>query len=187
MNDAFNESKKEGELAHWKLISEVIAEVETYAMSNEDRERDDYYPKHMYYIASEEEEEARFHSKYSISGVSSGSCARGNDETKQEIAKLKEHVASSHGGIDEVKQELVDLKAHVASSRDNDEVKQELAKLRAHVASSRGNGEVKQELAKLKEHVASSHDGIDEVKQELAELKELVKNLISQLKANVPS
>ncbi|KAF9951102.1 hypothetical protein BGZ65_006190, partial [Modicella reniformis] len=43
--------------------------VETYSMSNKDRERADYYPKYMYYHASEEDA-AKFHLKYATTNVS---------------------------------------------------------------------------------------------------------------------
>ncbi|KAF9974351.1 hypothetical protein BGZ65_008775, partial [Modicella reniformis] len=69
MNNAFNESAEEGEIAHLKLLSGVIAEKETYAMTKASREKGDYYPKRIYYGASDEEA-VRFHSKYSITDVS---------------------------------------------------------------------------------------------------------------------
>ncbi|KAF9945178.1 hypothetical protein BGZ65_011069 [Modicella reniformis] len=68
MNDAFNESEKEGEIAYLRLLSEVIAEKETHAMRKATLERDDYYPKRIYYGASEEED-VQFHSKYFITDV----------------------------------------------------------------------------------------------------------------------
>ncbi|KAG0004132.1 hypothetical protein BGZ65_000871, partial [Modicella reniformis] len=153
------------------LFFNILIEVETHVMTKSDRKRSDYYPKQIYYWASEEQV-VKFHSKYSVCDASSGSYFHGIDEVKQELANLKEHIASSRDN-DEVRQELANLKAHVASSRDSDDVKQELVNLKAQVASSRDNDEVKQELV--------------EVKQELGELKELVKNLVSQLKANVSS
>ncbi|KAG0224104.1 hypothetical protein BGX31_008191 [Mortierella sp. GBA43] len=54
MNDAFNASEQEGALAHLKLLSEVVAEVENI-IPDSSRRRGDYYPKYIYYCASEEE------------------------------------------------------------------------------------------------------------------------------------
>ncbi|KAF9915194.1 hypothetical protein BGZ65_000855 [Modicella reniformis] len=65
MNDAFVESATEGEIAHWKLLAEVVAEVETHIMSKKAHERGHYYPKQIYYCASEEKA-TKFHSKYAI-------------------------------------------------------------------------------------------------------------------------
>ncbi|KAF9952883.1 hypothetical protein BGZ65_004999 [Modicella reniformis] len=68
MNDAFVESEKAGETSHWKLLSQVVAEVEThilYILYRKAYKRGDYYPKQIYYCASEEEA-MQFHSKYSI-------------------------------------------------------------------------------------------------------------------------
>ncbi|KAF9984497.1 hypothetical protein BGZ65_000251, partial [Modicella reniformis] len=91
MNDAFENSMKESEMAYWELLSEVVAEAETIMMRNMVRERGDYYPKHIYYCASAEEAE-KFHSKSSLSDASNDSGSRGNDEVKQELAELKELV-----------------------------------------------------------------------------------------------
>ncbi|KAG0225604.1 hypothetical protein BGX31_007592, partial [Mortierella sp. GBA43] len=63
MNDAFNASAQEGEIAHLKLLSEVVAEVEN-TMTDSERRRGDNYPKYIYYCATEEEA-ARFRSKFS--------------------------------------------------------------------------------------------------------------------------
>ncbi|KAF9947373.1 hypothetical protein BGZ65_008860, partial [Modicella reniformis] len=155
MYDVFTECEKDGDIVHLNRLAEIVTDVEKYVMSNKARARTDYYPKYMYYGASAEDV-VRFHSKYSISGISGDSCARGNDEVKQELAKLKEHV------VNEVKQELTTLKALVASSHDGIEVKQELATLKAQVASS--------------------HGSIDEVKQELVELRGLIKDLLLEMR-----
>ncbi|KAF9993786.1 hypothetical protein BGZ65_010642, partial [Modicella reniformis] len=69
MNDAYNESATEGEISHWKLLSGVIAEVETHAISKLAQEWGDYYPKRIYYCANEDDA-VQFHSKYSIVDIS---------------------------------------------------------------------------------------------------------------------
>ncbi|KAF9965317.1 hypothetical protein BGZ65_000802, partial [Modicella reniformis] len=77
-------------------------------MTKAARGRGNYYPKQIYYGASEDDA-MEFHSKYSDCDASSDSYSRGIDELKQELTNLKEHIASSRDN-DEVKQELTELK-----------------------------------------------------------------------------
>ncbi|KAF9950193.1 hypothetical protein BGZ65_006777 [Modicella reniformis] len=109
MNDAYTESATEGEISHWKLLSGVIAEVETYAMSEKARERGDYYPKHIYYCASEEEA-MRFHSNFSITDVSKLYSDKSSfvvDTPKEEAASLRENQRIMNEEIAKLKELLV--------------------------------------------------------------------------------
>ncbi|KAF9995602.1 hypothetical protein BGZ65_008758, partial [Modicella reniformis] len=166
MYDVFTESTKDGAIIHLDLLAEIVAEVETYSMSNNDRDRGDYYPKYMYYCASEEEI-ARFRTKYSISGVSYLSAENrfqvetsGADASSIQRTIINDNIMAL--GKDMVEQSRRQDEESYQSRRQYEE----LARLRALVESFRSN---------------------DEVKQELAELKELVKNLASQQKTNVSS
>ncbi|KAG0354620.1 hypothetical protein BG005_006333 [Podila minutissima] len=69
MNDAYNESKDEGQLAWLKQWSEVIAEIEIISMTPSDRQNCNYFPDYIYYGASEQEAEL-YESKYYIASKS---------------------------------------------------------------------------------------------------------------------
>ncbi|KAF9347930.1 hypothetical protein BGX34_002796 [Mortierella sp. NVP85] len=55
MNDAFNISETEGERAYWKLLSEVIAEMEMISMYTERTTNNDSNSEYIYYCANDEE------------------------------------------------------------------------------------------------------------------------------------
>ncbi|KAF9291458.1 hypothetical protein BGZ68_003878 [Mortierella alpina] len=69
MNDAFTESRDQGQLAWLKQWSEVIAEVEIYLMTQGTRQNRNYFPDYIYYGASEQEAES-YESKYYIANKS---------------------------------------------------------------------------------------------------------------------
>ncbi|KAI1314631.1 hypothetical protein EDD11_001930 [Mortierella claussenii] len=69
MNDAFNESKDQGQLAWLKQWSEVIAEVEVYLMTQGARQNRNYFPDYIYYGANEQQAEL-YESKYYIANKS---------------------------------------------------------------------------------------------------------------------
>ncbi|KAI7829628.1 hypothetical protein BC939DRAFT_441306, partial [Gamsiella multidivaricata] len=69
MNDAYNESKDQGQLAWLKQWSEVIAEVEIFLMSQGARQNRNYFPDYVYYGANEQEAEL-YESKYYIANKS---------------------------------------------------------------------------------------------------------------------
>ncbi|KAF9966041.1 hypothetical protein BGZ70_003464, partial [Mortierella alpina] len=69
MNDAFTESRDQGQLAWLKQWSEVIAEVEIYLMTQGTRQNRNYFPDYIYYGASEQEAET-YESKYFIANKS---------------------------------------------------------------------------------------------------------------------
>ncbi|KAF9208761.1 hypothetical protein BGZ49_007617 [Haplosporangium sp. Z 27] len=69
MNDAFNESKDQGQLAWLKQWSEVIAEVEIFLMTQGTRQNRNYFPDFIYYGASEQEAEL-YESKFYITNKS---------------------------------------------------------------------------------------------------------------------
>ncbi|KAF9926711.1 hypothetical protein BGZ65_007184, partial [Modicella reniformis] len=128
MNDAFNESEKEGELAHWKLLSGVIAEVETHAMFNAERERGDYYPKQIYYCASEEEA-VQFHSKYSITDVSNLS-AENRFLVEASASSIQETKRTINDNIMALGKDMVELRTLVERPHSYDKVEQELSELK---------------------------------------------------------
>ncbi|KAG0021946.1 hypothetical protein BGZ80_001378 [Entomortierella chlamydospora] len=57
MNDGFELSKKQGEVAWHKQLSDVIAEVERFLMPKKYHKKSDYFPSYIYYYASEQEAE----------------------------------------------------------------------------------------------------------------------------------
>ncbi|KAF9929770.1 hypothetical protein BGZ67_006144 [Mortierella alpina] len=69
MNDAFTESRDQGQLAWLKQWSEVIAEVEIFLMTQGTRQNRNYFPDYIYYGASEQEAET-YESKYYIANKS---------------------------------------------------------------------------------------------------------------------
>ncbi|KAF9088826.1 hypothetical protein BGX23_007096 [Mortierella sp. AD031] len=69
MNDAFNESKDQGQLAWLKQWSEVIAEVEIFLMTQNTRQNRNYFPDYIYYGANEQEAEL-YESKFFIASKS---------------------------------------------------------------------------------------------------------------------
>ncbi|KAF9110686.1 hypothetical protein BGX27_006011 [Mortierella sp. AM989] len=77
MNDAFDHSKSEGEVAWRKQLSEVITEVERFLMPRKYRERSDYFPDYIYYYASEQDaEKYEYKTKFLM------------DDSNQRFAKL---------------------------------------------------------------------------------------------------
>ncbi|KAF9937280.1 hypothetical protein BGZ65_001607 [Modicella reniformis] len=100
MNDAFNESATEGNIAHWKLLSEVIAEVETHAMLEQSLKKADYYPKQIFYRASEEEA-LEFHSEYSITDISNLSAENRFmvETSKEDATSIRESQRTINDGI----------------------------------------------------------------------------------------
>ncbi|KAF9908496.1 hypothetical protein EC991_009760 [Linnemannia zychae] len=69
MNDAFNESKDQGQLAWLKQWSEVIAEVEVFLMTQSTRQNRNYFPDYIYYGANEQEAEL-YESRFFIASKS---------------------------------------------------------------------------------------------------------------------
>ncbi|KAG0351534.1 hypothetical protein BGZ54_003202, partial [Gamsiella multidivaricata] len=57
MNDAFNESSVQGEVAWLKQWSEVVADVEVFYMSNTSHHNHNFFPDYIYYGASEKDAE----------------------------------------------------------------------------------------------------------------------------------
>ncbi|KAG0235330.1 hypothetical protein BGX31_004268 [Mortierella sp. GBA43] len=69
MNDAYNESKDQGQLAWLKQWSEVISEVEIFMMTKTARQNRNYFPDYIYYGASEQEAEL-YESQFNIANRS---------------------------------------------------------------------------------------------------------------------
>ncbi|KAK3824541.1 MAG: hypothetical protein J3Q66DRAFT_325332 [Benniella sp.] len=198
MNDAFDESKMEGEIAHWKLVCEVLIEVETQAIFKPIV--DDYDPGYIYYCASDEEvKKFQSGSEISIFADSSraahkqtqGMIIESLSEVKDTNVRTKVEIKDFVEGT--LKKEFADLREDLKRRRDHDDsmqvsaklgetagrrrghdgLRQELAEPRALVEHPPGHNELKQELAELRGLVERppSHD---DLKQELAELRELV-------------
>ncbi|KAF9345308.1 hypothetical protein BGX34_004860, partial [Mortierella sp. NVP85] len=68
MNDAFNASEREGKTAYWKLVSEVLAELEMLTVYNEGANSNDGYSEYIHYCATDEEVR-EFLSRFSDSGM----------------------------------------------------------------------------------------------------------------------
>ncbi|KAK3824660.1 MAG: hypothetical protein J3Q66DRAFT_94401 [Benniella sp.] len=68
MNDAFNASEREGKTAYWKLVSEVLAELEMLSTYFERASSNDGYSEFIYYCATDEEVR-EFLSRFSDSGM----------------------------------------------------------------------------------------------------------------------
>ncbi|KAI7829625.1 hypothetical protein BC939DRAFT_441285, partial [Gamsiella multidivaricata] len=69
MNDAFNESSVQGEVAWLKQWSEVVADVEVFYMSNTSHHNHNFFPDYIYYGASEKDAEV-YGSQYYIANKS---------------------------------------------------------------------------------------------------------------------
>ncbi|KAF9357795.1 hypothetical protein BGX26_003056 [Mortierella sp. AD094] len=69
MNDAFELSKSQGEVAWYKQLSEVIGDVERFVMPVKHHEKRDYFPDYIYYYAPEQEAE-NYESEHRISNKS---------------------------------------------------------------------------------------------------------------------
>ncbi|KAK3824676.1 MAG: hypothetical protein J3Q66DRAFT_325773 [Benniella sp.] len=114
MNDAFNESAKEGGIGYWKLVSEVIAEMEMLTVYNQGVSNHDSYPEYIYYCANDEEVN-KFQSQFTISEASGLSPE--NRFVVEEIQTLEKDVAveavGRHRDHDELKQELTELRGLV--------------------------------------------------------------------------
>ncbi|KAF9344391.1 hypothetical protein BGX34_005737 [Mortierella sp. NVP85] len=131
MNDAFNMSETEGERTYWKLLSEVIAELELITSYNERMSGGESYSQYIYYCASEEEVK-KFQSSADISGVVQSSKAAHNETHLAQRMIIK--------GISEVKSEVKDTNIHV---------KEELKKL-VEETMQKEFGELKNLIQQLK-------------------------------------
>ncbi|KAI1292757.1 hypothetical protein EDD11_008588 [Mortierella claussenii] len=69
MNDAFDESKNEGQSAWLKQWSDVIADAEVNHLSDGSRQNHNYFPDYIYYGASEKEAD-EYESQYHIANKS---------------------------------------------------------------------------------------------------------------------
>ncbi|KAK3824653.1 MAG: hypothetical protein J3Q66DRAFT_325657 [Benniella sp.] len=107
MNDAFNKSEREGEIAYWRLLSEVIAELEmvSWYYQGKSIDDDDNYSEYIYYVKSDEEVK-QFQARCATSDVSTlaQSVKDEHKETRRTI------VDDNKGELLAVKQELEDLK-----------------------------------------------------------------------------
>ncbi|KAF9343747.1 hypothetical protein BGX34_006416, partial [Mortierella sp. NVP85] len=139
VNDAFNESVNESGSSYWKLVADVIAEVETQAIfsvllrgfSGSGRE-------YIYYCADDEEVD-NFRSRHSILQASDLS-----PENRFVVESSREAHTEIHSTQCAILQNISEMQ------RENREMKQELAELKGAVERSRGHDELKQELTELR-------------------------------------
>ncbi|KAK3824655.1 MAG: hypothetical protein J3Q66DRAFT_94295 [Benniella sp.] len=121
MNDAFNKSEIEGEIGYWRMLSEVIAELEMIMSYKEKASDSDNYSEYIYYVKSDEDVK-QFQARCATSDVSTlaQSVKLAHDEAHEfqcqilhDVKAVSNAVCSSSqhsccGG--EVKQELDHLK-----------------------------------------------------------------------------
>ncbi|KAK3824658.1 MAG: hypothetical protein J3Q66DRAFT_325676 [Benniella sp.] len=161
MNDAFNASEREGKTAYWKLVSEVLAELEMLTVYNEGASSNDGYSEYIYYCATDEEVK-EFRSKFSDS----------------EMTAHAESSKAAHEVTHKTQNKIIeDVKAVGDAVRDNSQVIENLK-----VDTPDAYSELKEELAAMRELIENSRSG--KVEQELAQLKELVNSLVLHLQAN---
>ncbi|KAF9208762.1 hypothetical protein BGZ49_007618 [Haplosporangium sp. Z 27] len=140
MNDAFNESSEQGELAWLKQWSQVISDVELSYLSNGSRQNRNYFPDYIYYVASEKDAEL-YESQYTISNKSNLSIENrfvidavsmeqnATHLAQRAIIKDVQGLGTSLVKVeDEVSHEISDVKALVQQS-END-LAQELAEMK---------------------------------------------------------
>ncbi|KAG0031570.1 hypothetical protein BGZ81_000982 [Podila clonocystis] len=154
MNDAYNESKDEGQLAWLKQWSEVIAEIEIISMTPSDRQNCNYFPDYIYYGASEQEAEL-YESKYYIASKSNLSLEnRFLIETvslEQNATQLSQRAV--HRDVQTVAREMDKLR------QTQDEFNQDMARLvelmAAYLAQTATTGDTGSELASPIEQTTS--------------------------------
>ncbi|KAF9343988.1 hypothetical protein BGX34_006153, partial [Mortierella sp. NVP85] len=157
MNDAFNASEREGKTAYWRLVSEVLAEMEM--LYNKDAGNNDGYSEYIYYCATDEEVrefESRFMSHAESSKEAHEVIHKTQSRILEDVKAVGEAVRSSS------QQVIEGFKAHAG---DPDGKMKEPTETRAHV----------------------KHPCCGQVEQELTQLKELVNNLVLHLQANNPA
>ncbi|KAF9987533.1 hypothetical protein BGZ65_003192 [Modicella reniformis] len=188
MNDAFTASEKEGEIAHYKFLSQVVAEVETHIMSRKARMRSDYYPKYVYYCASEKEVE-QFQSQYTILDVSSLSAENRFMMEASAVSNSMTHFFQPEIFGPWGPNILVFKMKHPPTSAPTSTptpTPTPTANATATTSDAAVTGssqdEVKQELAQLKALV-EHRPHQDEVKQELTELRVLVQAILVKMDA----
>ncbi|KAG0321897.1 hypothetical protein BGZ99_003622 [Dissophora globulifera] len=110
MNDAFNESKDQGQLAWLKQLSEVISEVEIFLMSRGARQNRNYFPDYIYYVASEQEADL-YESKFNIveNRFSSNTVAVEQNATQLAQRAILRDVQSLSKDIERIKQTQEEL------------------------------------------------------------------------------
>ncbi|KAK3824675.1 MAG: hypothetical protein J3Q66DRAFT_419306 [Benniella sp.] len=84
MNDAFNMSETEGKRAYWKLLSEVIAEMEMISMYTERATNNDSNSEFIYYCANDEEVE-KFMARSEISYLAESTQANKETQSTQRV------------------------------------------------------------------------------------------------------
>ncbi|KAK3824674.1 MAG: hypothetical protein J3Q66DRAFT_435916 [Benniella sp.] len=191
VNDAFNSSETEGTIAYWKLLSEVIAEMEMIPSYSEGATNNDSNCEYIYYCAGDEEVK-KFESKSEISSFA---------ETSEAAHKRTHEVQTLIiNGINAVRldvgQSKVDLKEAMDELKGqvgliNNDLKKETSESKGQAGPSNvdsketteskgqagpGNADLK-ETTESKGQVEPSNA---DLKKEIDELKKLVLLLVSK-------
>ncbi|KAI1314632.1 hypothetical protein EDD11_001931 [Mortierella claussenii] len=121
MNDAYNESKDEGQSAWLKQWSDVIADAEMNYLSDGSRQNRNYFPDYIYYGASEKEADL-YESKYHIANKSNLSIenrfmvetvSKEQNDTQKAQRAIMRDINKVEQSQDTVSQELLEIKKTV--------------------------------------------------------------------------
>jgi hypothetical protein len=179
MNDAFDESKMEGEVAHWKLVCEVLigkSSTVTEDIIDPRKSITDFilgehrYNKYVLTLCTSIEVETQAIFKPMVGDYDPGYiyyCAS-DDEVKrfQSGSEISIFAYSSRA-------------AHKKTHEDQHMIMQNISEVRNNV--EQGNEETKRELEDMKsivKELMERSSGHDALKQEIADLKELVQLLV---------
>ncbi|KAK3824532.1 MAG: hypothetical protein J3Q66DRAFT_325313 [Benniella sp.] len=157
MNHIFNKSEKEGERAYWKLLSEVLSEMEMVTMYSERAGYSDSHSEYVYYCASDEEVK-KFQSRSEMLSLTADPSKAGHSETLLAQRMILK-------SISEVKSDV---------THGNDALNKRLDTLDGRVQNPYSHMEPREKLMELKD--------LDGLKQELAALKSLVEDMALQLR-----
>ncbi|KAF9352088.1 hypothetical protein BGX34_000179 [Mortierella sp. NVP85] len=158
MNHIFNKSEKEGERAYWKLLSEVLSEMEMVTMYSERAGYSDSHSEYVYYCASDEEVK-KFQSRSEMLSLTADPSKAGHSETISTQRMILKSIS--------------DVKSDVAHG--NEALNKRLDTLDGRGQNPYSHTEPREKLVELKD--------LDGLKQDLAALKSLVEDMALQLRA----
>ncbi|KAK3824536.1 MAG: hypothetical protein J3Q66DRAFT_435804 [Benniella sp.] len=128
VNDAFNTTESEGKIAYWKLLSEVIAEMEMVTMYSEGVSNNDSYSEYIYYCASADEVKRFQSSSTSEISIFAESLKAEHERTHDAHHTIMKGIATMQETSNVTKDELEKLKG--GENPKYDELKQELKELK---------------------------------------------------------
>ncbi|KAF9361080.1 hypothetical protein BGX26_005947 [Mortierella sp. AD094] len=147
MNDAFNESSNQGQLAWLKQWSEVITDVESSYLSNGSRQNRNFFPDYIYYGANEKEAEA-YESQFFISNKSNLSI-----ENRYVIDTVSTEQSATHLTQRAILKDVQNLEKDLEKvDKNQEEVTQEINKVKSLVQQTQSD--LAQELAEMKKLVS---------------------------------